>query len=153
MLVVGEDKRFWDHRGVDIAAIVRACYYVFVRGQLQGGSTIEQQLARILTGDRKFSIQRKLREILLASVVGDFIDKRSVAVLYLCCAYYGWRMNSLSEAAVRIGFSPRTVGIRVSAEMVARLKYPEPHDSSAHWRSLMEKRADYIVRKCGLNAV
>jgi membrane peptidoglycan carboxypeptidase len=147
MLVIAEDKRFWDHRGVDIAALFRAIYYVVVRRELQGASTTEQQLARTLTGYRRFSIKRKLREMALACVIGDFLNKREVAVLYLCSAYYGWRMNSLDEACRRMGVSAAIVGTREAAELVARLRYPEPHSTSGAWRTLMKNRASSILGK------
>ncbi len=146
-LVAAEDQRFWSHRGVDIPAIVRAIYSAIFRRRLQGASTIEQQLVRTLTNDRKLTFGRKLREIGLACVVGDFLTKREVAILYLCCAYYGWRMNSLGEACGRMGLSAKTVGYHHSAELVARLKYPEPECASVAWRQSMERRATYIFKK------
>jgi penicillin-binding protein 1A len=147
MLVIAEDKRFWNHGGVDVAAVFRAIYNVVVLRQLQGASTIEQQLARTLTGYRKFSIKRKLREMVLACVIGDLLNKREAAVLYLCCAYYGWRMNSLAEACHRMGFIAEHISRQQSAELVARLKYPEPERASANRRALIANRAAYILRK------
>src|SRR2546421_12250862 len=58
-LVVGEDKRFWSHFGIDLAAICRALYHIVVYRQLQGASTVEQQLVRTLTEYRKLSVRRK----------------------------------------------------------------------------------------------
>jgi len=147
ILVVGEDQRFWNHAGIDLAAICRAIYHTVVYQQLQGASTIEQQLVRTLTGYRKFSLTRKLREVLLASVIGDFISKRDIASLYLCCAYYGWRMNSLAEACRRMNFSIETMTRAESATLVARLKYPEPQLASPERRALMTSRALYLLRR------
>jgi len=136
-LVAAEDKRFWNHGGVDLAAICRAIYRIVVHRQSQGASTIEQQLVRTLTGYRKLSVKRKLREMVLACVIGGLISKREIAVLYLCCAYYGWRMNSLAEACHRKGFSVGEMSFRQSAELVARLKYPEPQLASLDRGALM----------------
>lgn len=147
MLIVGEDRRFWDHAGVDLAAICRAICHIVAHRHLQGASTIEQQLVRTLTGYRKLSLKRKLREMALACVVGGVISKREIAVLYLCCAYYGWRMNSLAEACRRLSISTTMMSYEQAAELVARLKYPEPHFASAERRALITNRASYILRK------
>jgi membrane peptidoglycan carboxypeptidase len=146
-LVAAEDKRFWNHGGVDLAAICRAIYHIVAHRQLQGASTIEQQLVRTLTGYRKLSVKRKVREMVLASVIGNLISKHEIAVLYLCCAYYGWRMNSLAEACTRLGVLATTMGHEQAAELVARLKYPEPHFASAQRRALITNRASYILQK------
>jgi membrane carboxypeptidase/penicillin-binding protein PbpC len=81
LLVVGEDRRFWNHGGVDLLAMCRALCHILIHRQLHGASTIEQQLVRTLTGYRKLSLKRKAREIILACVLGDFLDKREVAAL------------------------------------------------------------------------
>jgi membrane peptidoglycan carboxypeptidase len=147
VLVAAEDKRFWNHGGVDLAAICRAIHHTAVHHQLQGASTIEQQLVRTLTGYRKLSVRRKVREMVLASVIGNFISKREIAVLYLSCAYYGWRMNSLDQACHRMGFHAKSVSREESADLVARLKYPEPRYASVTYRALITNRAADILRK------
>jgi membrane peptidoglycan carboxypeptidase len=147
MLIVAEDRRFWNHNGIDLAAICRALYHILAQGHLQGASTIEQQLVRTLTGHRKLSVKRKVREMVLACVIGDFLSKREIAVLYLCCAYYGWRMNSLHQACRRMGFSKKALSRRQAAELVARLKYPEPRLASIGRRILIANRAAYILRR------
>ena len=146
-LIVGEDKRFWQHAGVDILAIARAVVYIIIYRHLQGASTIEQQLVRTLTGYRKLTLRRKLREMALACIIGTFLGKKEIATLYLCCAYYGWRMNSLKEACQRMGFDLEKLSLAEAADLVARLKYPEPKLASAGSGFLISKRAAYILRK------
>jgi membrane peptidoglycan carboxypeptidase len=145
-LVAAEDRRFWNHGGVDLAAICRSIYHIVVHRRLQGASTIDQQLVRTLTAYRKFSVKRKMREMALACAIGNLITKREIAVLYLCCAYYGWRMNSLPEACRRLRLSATTMSHAQAAELVARLKYPEPHFASPERRALIANRASYILR-------
>ena len=147
ILLIAEDKRFWHHGGIDVVAILRAVYSIIIRRQIQGASTIEQQLTRTLTGYRDFSIRRKLREILLACVVGVFLSKREIAALYLCCAYYGWRMNSLEQACSRLGILASSMNPEQSAQLVTRLRYPEPRTPSITWQRLATARASYILRK------
>ena len=147
MLVIGEDRRFWEHAGVDLAAICRAIYHIVFHRHLQGASTIEQQLVRTLTGYRKPSLKRKLREMILACAIGGVISKREIAALYLCCAYYGWKMNSLAEACKRLGISTTMASYEQAAELVARLKYPEPHFAPAERQALITNRASYILQQ------
>jgi membrane carboxypeptidase/penicillin-binding protein len=151
-LVVGEDRRFWSHNGIDLAAICRAIYHIAALQQLEGASTVEQQLVRTLTGYRKLSVRRKLREMVLASEIGNMISKREIAILYLCCAYYGWRMNSLAEASSRMGFKVGHMSLRQSAELIARLKYPEQHVASRERHTLIANRALYILRRGNKNS-
>ena len=146
LLVVAEDRRFWKHYGVDVLAIVRALFHMALYRELQGASTIDQQLVRTLTGYRKLSLRRKVREMVLACVIGTFMPKREIATMYLCCAYYGWRMNSLNQACRRLRFDAKTLTLSESANLVARLKYPEPKMATAARRSLIERRAANIVR-------
>lgn len=143
-LTVGEDKRFWQHAGVDVLAIIRAAIYILLYRQLQGASTIEQQLVRTLTGYRKLSLRRKLREMILACVMQHSLGKKEIVTLYLCCAYYGWRMNSLKEACHRMGFYVQKLSLSEASELVARLKYPEPRIASRRFHFLIANRAAYI---------
>jgi membrane carboxypeptidase/penicillin-binding protein len=146
-LVIAEDKRFWHHGGVDVIAIGRALIQIVFYHRLQGASTIEQQLVRTLTGYRKLSLRRKLREMILACVIGDFLNKQEIAVLYLCCAYYGWRMNSLEQACRKMALYPSKLSLIEAAELVARLKYPEPKHPSIGFSFLIARRVAYIRRK------
>jgi penicillin-binding protein 1A len=147
LLITAEDRRFWGHGGVDVSSVGRAIYRIIVFRQMQGASTIEQQLVRTIIGDRRLSIQRKLHEVMLACVIGSFINKRELAILYLCCAYYGWKMNSLAQACHRLGFTLERLTCLDSAELVARLKYPEPQHPSFSRSALIANRVKYILQQ------
>jgi len=146
-LITSEDRRFWRHKGIDLAAICRAMYRFIVERRLEGASTVEQQLVRTLTGYRELSVKRKLREIILACYVASVTVKRETAILYLSCAYYGWRMNSLGEACERLDCPSSNMSIRQACEIVARLKYPEPRKASPERRTLIRQRAEYIRQR------
>lgn len=66
-LIVAEDNRFYNHPGYDVVGICRAIYKDVCKGKREGASTIEQQLVRVLTGDYRFSVRRKIKEIYLAA--------------------------------------------------------------------------------------
>lgn len=124
-LVAGEDKRYLQHSGFDIWAIGRACWKRIL-GKREGASTIPQQLARVLTGRYERTISRKIMEIRIAFRMSRTFKKSEIATLYLHVAYYGWRMNSLEQAAHQLGIAIPSCGFSDAAKLVARLKYPQP---------------------------
>jgi transglycosylase len=126
LLVSGEDHRNGRHSGIDVRAIARAIWRTYVQRRREGGSTIEQQLVRVLTGRFERTIRRKVREILLAVVVAHEFEKRLLATLYLDAAYYGWHMNGFAQACHRLAITPAHMDLLAAAGLVARLKYPQP---------------------------
>lgn len=145
-LLIAEDRRFYRHGGVDVAASLRAVWYLVFKGKLVGGSTLEQQLVRTLTGEKARSINRKFREILLCTLVSRVVPKSEVPGLYLSVAYFGWGMNGLQNACRRLGLAPDHLSIRQAAGIVARLKYPEPNLISEVRLRQIRCRTEYILR-------
>ena len=143
-LVVAEDRRFFNHCGVDFRGIVRAALAYILKRNIQGASTITQQLVRVVVNDYRFSFQRKLKEMCIAAEVDSIIDKRSQAELYLLLGYYGWRMNGLTAAKERLSISfPCSTAQAV--QLVARLKYPEPKYFSVNQTKKIDRRAAHIL--------
>lgn len=145
LLVSGEDHRSGRHGGFDALAMIRATWHLLAFGRREGASTIEQQLVRVLTNRFERTLQRKCREILLASLVAGSYAKSETAALYLNVAYYGWRMNNYHEACSRLRFSPSSLSLGEAAEVVARLKYPEPRIPSLKRRAQIERRVTYLL--------
>ncbi len=144
LLVSGEDHRHARHPGFDLIAIGRACWRRLSRGTHEGASTIEQQIVRVLTGRYERTLARKLREILLATLVAQRYPKRCLPAVYLAIGYYGWRMNGYSQACRRLGLSMHSPSSDEAARLVARLKYPQPRKASAHRESQIERRAKHL---------
>ena len=69
-LIAAEDRRFFRHAGIDFGRTLRAALGWFLGRRSGGGSTVEQQLVRVLTGRMERTLGRKLREILAAAGVG-----------------------------------------------------------------------------------
>ena len=142
-LVVAEDRRFFRHFGVDYYGIARAIFAYTTKRQVQGASTITQQLVRVIVNDYRFSFQRKLKEICIAVEIDRILDKESQARLYLLLGYYGWRMNGLTAAMTRLCIS-FPCSTEQAAQIIARLKYPEPEHSSVHQSNRIDRRASHL---------
>jgi membrane carboxypeptidase/penicillin-binding protein len=145
-LIVCEDIRFFEHRGADLYSITRAATRFASGRSLEGASTITQQLVRVYTKDHRFSLRRKTREILLATLVDRHFSKQDQIRLYIHRAYFGWRMNGIIQAANRLGYAP-PYSIEQAAEVAARLKYPEPECPSPQRQRKIAYRAEFIQTK------
>jgi penicillin-binding protein 1A len=88
--IAAEDKRFYEHKGIDERGLVRAMVSNLARpGRPQGGSTITQQVVKnLLVGD-DISYERKMREIILASRLEHTLTKQEILELYLNSIYLG----------------------------------------------------------------
>jgi penicillin-binding protein 1A len=97
-----EDRRFYEHEGVDRTAILRAILANLRAGEtVQGGSTISQQLARNLFLTPAQTINRKLREMVLASRIERRLTKDEILELYLNRVYLGDQAYGVDAAARR----------------------------------------------------
>ena len=96
-----EDKDFYKHQGVNIiGGILRALAADITRGQLQGGSTITQQLVKSALLSPQRTITRKIKEIILSFWVEALYPKDKILELYLNQVPYGgtaWGVESASE--------------------------------------------------------
>jgi penicillin-binding protein 1A len=89
-VVAIEDSRFWEHKGVDVKAILRAAVTNATEGEVaEGGSTITQQYVKnALIGDEQ-SVNRKMREAILAVQLERSSTKERILELYLNTIYFG----------------------------------------------------------------
>ena len=95
-----EDKRFYEHQGVDWITTVKACANMFFGGDDKfGGSTITQQLLKNITGEDSVTVQRKVMEIFRAQQVEKNYDKDTILELYLNTIYLGRGCYGVKSAA------------------------------------------------------
>ncbi|MDW8107462.1 MAG: PBP1A family penicillin-binding protein [Armatimonadota bacterium] len=103
--IAKEDRRFWQHRGVDWRAIARALWVNLTERDIkQGGSTLTQQLARNIFLTQKRTYSRKLQEIILAQEMERRLTKERILELYLNQVYYGNGAYGV-KAAARVYFN------------------------------------------------
>ena len=97
--IANEDHNFYYHHGVDFGGIVRAAYADATHQQLQGASTITQQLARRLFLTDEVSVSRKIQEALLAIEIERFYTKDEILERYLNIIYLGAGAYGVDAAA------------------------------------------------------
>lgn len=84
-----EDKRFYEHDGIDVIAVVRAAKAILESGELtQGGSTITMQLARNVYLDNGKRLERKIREMFIAAELEKIYSKNKIMEFYLNNIYF-----------------------------------------------------------------
>jgi penicillin-binding protein 1A len=100
-IVAIEDKRFYDHRGVDLRAIGRAFWAdIQNKGVVQGGSTITQQFIKNAYVKDNRSVARKLKEAALAWQLEQRKDKDWILTAYLNTIYFGNGAYGIEQAAI-----------------------------------------------------
>jgi penicillin-binding protein 1A len=100
-----EDRRFYEHNGIDAEGIARALWKNVSAGQVvEGGSTITQQLVRNLYIGRERTVERKLKEACLALKLDNAWAKNRILATYMNQVYYGNLAYGI-EAAAQTYFS------------------------------------------------
>jgi penicillin-binding protein 1C len=127
--VSAEDRRFWQHPGIDPVAVARAALHAW--SEPSGASTITQQLARrlYLAGDTASLPVRKAREALLAFELEAHRSKAEILALYLNDVYYGRGAYGI-EAAARayFGTSARDLDVAHAAFLAGLPQRPSAYD-------------------------
>ncbi|WP_292090032.1 transglycosylase domain-containing protein, partial [Mesorhizobium sp.] len=127
MLVAYEDKRFWDHRGVDMLALCRAAGQFATSGHIvSGGSTLSMQLARLIEPRDSRSLASKARQILRAIQIERRLSKREILERYLTLAPYGGNLEGVRAASLAyFGKEPKRLTVSEAALLVALPQLPE----------------------------
>ncbi len=101
-VVAIEDERFYSHTGVDTEAIMRALKVNAEKGEIrQGGSTITQQVVKLLFTGGERTMTRKIREALMAYQLETKADKEKLLETYLNLVYFGQGSYGVESAAHR----------------------------------------------------
>ena len=121
-----EDRRFYEHFGIDFYGTVRALMTnAKAGGVVQGGSTITQQLAKNLFLSNERTIERKINEAFLALWLETRLSKNEILKLYLDRAYLGGGAFGVDAAALYyFGKSVRDVTLAEAAMLAGLFKAP-----------------------------
>ncbi len=127
LLFAYEDKRFYEHDGVDLLALGRAAVQFATSGHIvSGGSTITMQVARLLEPREHRSLGAKLRQIARALELEHALGKSQILSLYLTLAPYGGNLEGVRAASLAyFGKEPRKLSLSEAALLVALPQSPE----------------------------
>ncbi|WP_274423779.1 transglycosylase domain-containing protein [Chelativorans sp. YIM 93263] len=141
-----EDRRFYDHWGMDPLGLARAVVENAMQGRLaQGGSTITQQLAKNLFLSSERTIERKVQELLLAFWLEQKYTKDQILEMYLNRVYFGSGAYGVEAAARRyFNKSARDVNLAEAALLAGLLKAPS-RLSPARDPNAAEERAQLVL--------
>jgi penicillin-binding protein 1A len=147
-VVATEDRRFFDHWGLDPIGIARAGFANLKAGRYaQGGSTLTQQLAKNLFLTSERSLRRKIEELMLALWLEVRLSKEDIVELYLNRVYFGGGAYGIEAAAHRyFGKSARSVTVAEAAVLAGLLKAPSRY-SPANSPVLARARSQVVLKR------
>ena len=121
-----EDKRFYEHRGVDLEAIARAFVTNLEQGQIaEGGSTLTQQYVKNALIQPERTLTRKIKEAYLASQVEKKYSKKKILEKYLNTVYFGVNTYGIETAAETFfGKAAKDLSLAESALLAGVIKSP-----------------------------
>ena len=141
-----EDRRFYQHGGIDPRGMLRAGWRdLWGRRAAEGGSTITQQLARLtyLSPDR--SIRRKVQEIMLAFWLESRLSKKEILTRYLNNVYFGGGASGAEAAAQRyFGKKAADLDLAESAMLAGLIRAPSQLAPSRNMEAA-KKRSDEVI--------
>ena len=146
--VAAEDKRFYEHQGVDERGLIRAMISNLAKqGRPQGGSTITQQVVKnLLVGD-DVTYERKMREVILASRVEHTLGKSEILETYLNTIYLGRGAYGIELAARTYFGKPASALTLTEGAMLAALpKGPTYYSPDRHPERTKDRLAYVITR-------
>jgi penicillin-binding protein 1A len=137
-----EDIRFYHHPGVDIIGIVRALWHdIKAGGIVEGGSTITQQLARMLFLKPDKSIKRKIKEAALSIQIERRYTKDEILGMYLNQTYFGTRAYGIEAAAqTYFGKSVKSLTLAEAALLAMLPKAPSRYSPFKNPEKALERR-------------
>lgn len=137
-----EDRRFYDHWGVDPRGLARATMNNWTGGPTQGGSTITQQLAKFTFLTPEQSLSRKAREMLIAFWLETWLTKDEILERYLSNAYFGDNTYGLRAASLHYFYrQPEKLKPNQAAMLAGLLKAPSAYAPSQHYQRAVERMA------------
>ncbi|EKV32044.1 Multimodular transpeptidase-transglycosylase [Caenispirillum salinarum AK4] len=145
-ILATEDRRFYEHFGLDVFGLARAMVANLRAGHVvQGGSTITQQVAKNLFLTHERTIKRKVQEVLLALWLEQNFTKDEILTIYMNRVYLGAGVHGMEAAAQRyFDVSARRVSLWQAAVLAGLMKAPSRYNPAAN-PDLAAKRAREVL--------
>jgi penicillin-binding protein 1A len=144
--VAAEDNRFFDHHGIDPLGIIRAAFANFKAGHVvQGGSTITQQVAKLMLVGNERNVFRKIREAILAHKIEQKLKKEQILAIYLNHVYLGHGAYGVQAAAeVYFGKDAKELTVAESAMLGGLPKAPTEDSPTVNFKRAKD-RQHYVL--------
>jgi penicillin-binding protein 1A len=154
-LIATEDTRFYSHHGLDFHGIARAFYRnIKAKKVIEGGSSLTQQLAKVLFLTPERSYTRKFKEMALALRIEQRYTKSEILSLYLNQIYFGNGAYGI-EAAARIYFgkSAKSLDIAECALLAGLPRSPLRYSPFKSPQNALSRRAYVLNRMVGMQVI
>jgi penicillin-binding protein 1C len=157
--IAAEDRRFWSHPGVDPMAIARALRQNLAEGQIvEGGSTITQQVAKLLLNrqhpKRARGVREKIREAVLALRLEHRYSKQQILALYLNLAAYGNQIVGAGRASrAYFNVDPSMLTPAQAAFLAGLPQRPNGYNPFRHRASAIARQRAVVRRMQALGAI
>lgn len=146
-VIATEDRRFFEHWGIDLRGLARAIFVNLAKGRLaQGGSTITQQLAKnvFLKPDR--NLKRKIQEAMLAIWMEQHYSKKQIMEMYLNRVYLGGGVYGIDGAARKYFNKPaKRINLYESAMLAGMLKAPTSYSPQNNERAAVARTEQVLL--------
>ncbi|MCY4371911.1 MAG: transglycosylase domain-containing protein [bacterium] len=144
-VLAAEDGDYFDHEGIDFAAIISALRDYVTGTSRRGGSTITQQIVKKNFVGDELTIQRKILEALYAIELEHHYSKREILEFYLNSVYFGWSAYGVRAAAHEY-FEKELADLTVAeaATLAVTIRNPSLYDPRRQPERARERRDDVI---------
>lgn len=146
--ISAEDRRFYQHKGVDLWGISRALFANLRQGSVkEGGSTITQQLARTVFLNQSRTITRKIKEIALAFKLERKLSKEKILQQYLNYVYLGSGAYGIADAAwVYFSKTPNLLSISEAALIAGLAPAPSLYSPLVNPKLAIKRREIVLIK-------
>lgn len=150
-----EDERFYDHSGFDLPRTFKATYnFIFNKSSSYGGSTINQQLVKNLTGENEKSAERKIYEIFRAIDMDKHLSKDQILELYLNTIYLSQGCNGVKTAAEKyFGKEVKDLTLAECASLAGITQFPSQYDPILNPQNNKDKQEVVLMKMLDLEMI
>jgi membrane peptidoglycan carboxypeptidase len=153
-LVATEDHRFYSEQGIDPFAIVRVAYGSLTGQPDQGGSTLYQQLARMLYTPGGSGVAAEAEQIILGVKLAFSYPRAEILRMYADVAYFGSGYYGLDEASCGyFGVPPARLSVPQAAVLAGVMPAPSIYDPVTHFASARAREAHVLSRLVATGAL
>jgi membrane carboxypeptidase/penicillin-binding protein len=147
MILILEDRRYFSHRGVDVASVIRELFRAITLQRHGGASTIEMQFIRTCLNYRQKTLSRKFYEILLAIIIQYRHSKMTLLRSYEDNMFLGSGLIGIDNASRAIfGKYADQLDFIEAAFIASMMVYPKPLVPSQAWEEKIARRQAYGLK-------